>query len=96
MSVKTQKIIRFIPILNLIPIFIFLGICFKMPDVQRYFLKFMMKIFAMCLIPIIICTFLLFVFKNYILQQILFFVLVYLCFLIVSFASVKAQIEINK
>lgn len=94
MSIKTQKKLRFIPILNLLTIFAWGKLCFEKSITISWFMKNLLKIFAMLFVITAIRTAPSFIFKNETLDMVIAYVSIYLCFLSISWISVKAQEEI--
>ena len=94
MSLKTQKIIRFIPIVNIITIFLWIRVC-AIESIRPFeFLKELIKIFlAMIAITAvrIACSF---IFQNQILDEVVMWISIYFYFLSMAIGSVKAQEKI--
>ena len=96
MSIKTQKILRFIPIVNMITVFVWIGRVFGSAVSFSYFLKHVFKLFFWMIVitvPRIICSF---VFGNDILDMILMWVCGYFYFFAMSWVAVSAQEELQK
>ena len=91
MSIKVQKIILFIPIVNFVSMFCFLGMCFKRGIAFKEYLIVLLKMFGAVIlltIPRIIVSF---AWENYIANQILLWVTVYCYFFVLALIAIQAQ-----
>lgn len=95
MSIKTQKKLLFLPVINFIIPFIWLSKCFHNKITMGWFLK---KAVIM-VIGITIVSFarvlLNYIIDNAVINTIAFYVDAYLCFLIIAKVSFDAQIELE-
>jgi len=94
MSIKTQKILRFIPIVNFVTMFAWINLCFKKSVKQFDYIKNLIKMFLLIILITavrIVCSF---VFKNEMLDSIIMYISIYFYLLSMSFVSVKAQEDI--
>ena len=93
-SIKTQRALRFIPIVNMITLFSWIGICLKKPIKLMTCLKTMLKMF-LCLFLIAIIRVAVFaIFENDTLDQMVMYISMYLIFFTLSWFSVSAQEKI--
>ena len=91
MSIKTQKIIRFIPIINFITVFLWIG-CVMHNSVRiRDFFKDFLTVFVGMLAVTLIRFAFIQIFENEILNTVTTFLHIYLCFFIFSCVTVRAQ-----
>ena len=91
MSIKTQKILAFVPIANLIPLYISMIVTLKNPVKLSEIFKEVLKTFAVVIllcIPIIILEFTV---ESAIVHTIKFYVLIYLFFSYIVWLAVKEQ-----
>ena len=91
MSIKTQKIIQFIPIINILTVFIWLNMCMKKGREKVSYYKNLIKMFVGVFVIAITRFMSTLVIKNDIIDSILTYVFIYLFFLWISFVSVNAQ-----
>ena len=91
MSIKTQKIIQFIPIINILTVFIWLNMCMKKGREKVSYYKNLIKMFVGVIVIAITRFISTLVIKNDIIDSILTYVFIYLFFLWISFVSVNAQ-----
>lgn len=91
MSIKTQKILRFIPIVNVITMFCWFGLCFKKSIRQSDYIKALFKMFGYLILITVVRIAISFIFKSEVLDQIVFYVSIYLYFFSISWVSVQAQ-----
>ncbi len=94
MSMETQKILRFIPIINMITMFCWIGLCFKKSIRQLDYFKSLLKMFAYLLLITVVRIAISFIFKNEFLDQIVFYISIYFYFFSISWVSVQAQEKI--
>lgn len=91
MTIDFQKKIMFIPIVNFITVFLWIGKCFSNVLKPSDFIKTLLKIFV-CMIAITIFRILLSDFyTETVFNDIVFYISVYLYFFSMSFFAVKAQ-----
>ena len=94
MSIKIQKILRFIPIINFITVFLWLRLCMvKAMKPNQYFKK-LGLLFLLVILITVVRIVLDKVFNNEIVTAISTWVGIYLYFLSMAWVSVKAQEEI--
>ena len=91
MSIKTQKIIQFIPVVNILTLFIWLNMCMKKGREKVSYYKNLIKMFVGVFVIAITRFMSTLVIKNDIIDSILTYVFIYLFFLWISFVSVNAQ-----
>ncbi len=94
MSIKTQKIIRFIPIINIITLFCWISMCAKKVTTIGFFIKQLLKMFFWFLlvsVPRIVVSF---VFNNPQLDMALTWISIYFYFFAMAWISVEAQEKI--
>ncbi len=94
MKIKTQKILRFIPIVNFVIMFIWIGMYFKYSTKQSQFIINLLKMFA-GIITINIPRFIINKLDGEeILIQLAYYMTVYLTFFWIAYIAVKDQIRI--
>ena len=91
MSLKIQKFILFIPIINFVTVFCFLAMCFKKGIGFKEYLTILLKLFGTVIaltIPRMVVSF---TCDNYMLNQILLWVTIYFYFFAISWILIRAQ-----
>lgn len=96
MSIKIQKNIRFIPFVNMITVFCWIGMCFKYPTRQRDFIVTLLKIFSILFFITMVRIIIDVTLKNEIANYIAMWVSGYFYFFTMSWFSVSAQQKILK
>lgn len=96
MSIKNQKILRFIPFVNFITMFFWIGMCFNKAVRWFDFFKELVKMFAACFIITFTRGIGAYFIQSEIGNRIAFFVCACLCFFAISCISVGAQERIIK
>ena len=91
MSTKTQKIIRFIPILNIWCVICWFRACFKHKMKMSSYLLDLVKLFALMLGITVVRMVISFAFKNEQVDNIVLYISVYFYLLSMAFVSVMAQ-----
>ena len=91
MSIKTQKIIRFIPLINLVTMFLWTKSCLVNVVKIKDYIKDMFKIFVSIMLIVIARIFITHVINNQIVTNVLTYISVYLFTLSMSNVAVKAQ-----
>lgn len=91
MSIKVQKIIRFIPIVNFIALFCWIGCCFKYGTKMKEYFITMLKLFSAIILLNIPRLIVYYTVENYIVNQVFFWVTVYFSFLALAWISINAQ-----
>ncbi len=94
MSIKTQKILRFIPIINFITMFCWIRLCFKKQVKTRTFIADEIKIIIGVLIITIIRIIISKILKSDNIDLIVTNISMYFYLLIIAWFSVKAQEKI--
>lgn len=94
MSIKTQKILRFIPIINIITYYYWLRLCFKKPVRMKTFLADLLRIFLGILIITIIRIVISRILKSETIDLIVTNISIYFYLLVIAWFSVRAQEKI--
>lgn len=93
---KTQKILMFIPIVNMINVFMWFAAVIKYPSsFKRYFIT-LLKCVGVMIVITIFRFILLQLVESVVVQNIALFCSIYLYFFVFSYTAVKAQIQIEK
>lgn len=94
MSIKSQKILRFIPVVNILTMFAWIRIC-SIKSIKPFdFVKELAKMFLLFFIITAMRMACSLVFKNEMLDHILLYVSIYFYFLSMSWISVRSQEKI--
>ena len=94
MSIKSQKILRFIPIVNILTMFAWIRVC-SVKSIKPFdFLIELLKMFSLFFIITIIRIACSFIFKNEQLDHIVLYISIYFYFLSMAWISVRAQEKI--
>ena len=94
MSIKIQKVLRFIPLINFISVFLWLRLCMVKPMKPTQYFKKLGLMFLLLFLITVVRIVLDKVFNNEIVTTISTWVGIYLYFLSMAWVSVKAQEEI--
>ncbi len=95
MSIKIQKNLLFIPVINFIIPFIWLSKCFRNKITMGWFFKKAIIMIIGIMIVSLARVLLTSIVDNTVINTIAFYVDVYLCFLIIAKISLNAQIELE-
>lgn len=96
MSIKVQKILRFIPIVGIVTMFCWIGCCFKRSMRMWDFLKVLFKMFAVLLVLTVMRLLSMQLFTNPTVQTIILLVTLYLYFFGMAWLAVDAQEKMMK
>lgn len=96
MSIKMQKIIRFIPIINMITMFCWIKACSIYSIKPSWFLKELLKMFLGFIIITVIRIFITYTWQNDFIDGIATIIAGYFYFLVMALVSVRAQEKILK
>jgi len=91
MSLKVQRVIRFIPIVNMITVFCWFNLCFKKSITMSFYLKNLLKIFAMVIVITVIRMVVSLGFQNEVVDIVLTVISIYFYFFSMAWVSVSAQ-----
>lgn len=94
MSIKTQKRLRIIPIINILTMFAWIKMCHVKQIKSSDFIKELIKMFGLFFLITMIRVSVSFIFKNSVLDNVITCISIYLYFLSMSCVSVKAQEKI--
>lgn len=96
MTIEKQKKLRFVPIVNFLTMFFWLGMCFEKAVRWIDFMKELVKIFAFGFLFALMRGVSAYFIQSEIGNRIAFFACVYMCLLAISWVSVGAQERILK
>lgn len=94
MSIKMQKKLRFIPIINIVTMFFWIRICSRKSIGTMDFIKELLKIFLGFIIITAFRIAISFILKNETLDKIVMYISIYFYFLVMSLGAVEAQEKI--
>jgi len=95
MTIKQQKVLLFMPIINMIIVFKWIGAVLKNPSDFSTLIKTIFKMFGCIFVVAMLGTLILNNADNYVVIEIATYVMAYLCFLSMAYIALRAQIKLE-